>query len=164
MPPKRNPRKQSKGESTTSKRPKRTIRANSASQARKGPTCTRLFNAASSRYIIQAGQDIIICTLSKGLGYITQCLLSDMFSSILYLIILCLNKKKTDAEVLVCVVKIKCVYKYIKRNVILNVFVCCCFIEFFVSFKECFTDLETSPLPVRGCKFDLCSAYTVIEQ
>ena len=34
----------------------------------------------------------------------------------------------------------------------------------FRSTRELFTHMETSPLPVEGCKFDLCSALMAIEQ
>ena len=39
-----------------------------------------------------------------------------------------------------------------------------CFFGVFRPTREFFTRMETSPLPVKGCKFDRCSARTAIEQ
>ena len=40
----------------------------------------------------------------------------------------------------------------------------CLFVWVFRPTREFFTHMETSPLPMKGCKFDLCSELMIIEQ
>ena len=40
----------------------------------------------------------------------------------------------------------------------------CCLFRVYRLPREIFTHMETSPLPVKGCKFELCSALMAIEQ
>ena len=51
------------------------------------------------------------------------------------------------------------------RTVFYGKYVCfVCFHGIYRPTRECFTHMETSPLRVKGCNFDLCSALMAIEQ
>ena len=46
----------------------------------------------------------------------------------------------------------------------MNLLFVCLFVWSFSSHSKIFTHMETSPLPMKSCKFDLCSALMAIEQ